>query len=65
MAFSNITKSEKLDIINIAIVTDKEWNNEVYKEAFKNLSDEDNENRLFETKYVSEKEAKELFFTVS
>jgi len=60
MAFSNITKSEKLDIINIAIVTDKEWNNEVYKEAFKKLSDEDNENRLFETKYVSEKEAKEL-----
>lgn len=61
MAFSNIEDSEKLDIINIAIVDNEDFNkNEIFKEAFKTLSDEENEDRLFETKYVSEDEAKEL-----
>ena len=61
MAFSNIENSEKLGIINIAIVNnDKFENNEIYKETFKTLSDENNQDRLFNTKYVTEENAKEL-----
>ena len=59
MAFSNIENSEKLDIINIAIVDNKDFeNNEIFKETFKSLSDENNEDRLFDTKYVTEEKAK-------
>ena len=61
MAFSNIEKSEKLDIIDIAIIeTDEFKNNEIYKESFKVLSDEKNEERLFNTKYVNEEDAEQL-----
>lgn len=61
MAFSNIENSEKLDIINIAIVENEEFKaNNIFKETFKTLSDEKNEERLFNTKYVSEEEAKSL-----
>ncbi len=61
MAFSNIENSEKLEIIDIAIVNNEEFeNNKIFKEAFENLSDEKNENRLFNTKYVTEEQAKEL-----
>lgn len=61
MAFSNIENSEKLDIINIGIVNNEEFNNnEIYKQVFKFLGDETQEDRLFNIKYVSEKEAKEL-----
>lgn len=61
MAFSNIENSEKLDIINIAIVENKEYkNNEVFKETFKILSDENSGERLFNTKYTTEEEAKQL-----
>lgn len=61
MAFSNIESSEKLDIIDIAIVNDEKWeNNEIFKEAFQTLSDENNEERLFNIQYVSLKEAKRL-----
>lgn len=61
MAFSNIENSEKLDIINIAIVDDKNFNNnEIFKTAFLELSDENNNNRLFNTKYVTEEEASKL-----
>ena len=61
MAFSNIENSEKLEIINIAIIDNDEFqNNELYKQAFKTLSDEENEDRLFNTKYVTEEEAKQL-----
>lgn len=60
MAFSNIQEGQKLDIINIAIVENDELNNnEFLKKAFDNLSDEENEDRLFNTYYVSEKEANE------
>lgn len=58
MAFSNIENSEKLDIISIAIVEKEE--NEVMKQAFDTLSDEENEDRLFQTQYVTEEKAKEL-----
>ncbi len=61
MAFSNIENSEKLDIINIAIVNNENFDkNEILKEAFKELSDENNEDRLFNTKYVNIDEAKAL-----
>ena len=61
MAFSNIESSEKLDIINIAIVENQEFNeSSAFKETFKTLSDEKNEDRLFDTKYVNEEEAKDL-----
>lgn len=61
MAFSNIENSEKLDIINIAVVDDKSFNNnEIFKTAFLKLSDENNNNRLFDTKYVTESEASKL-----
>lgn len=58
LAFSNIENSEKLNIIDIAIVNSEEFqNDEIYKEAFKNLSDENSEDRLFNTKYISKEEA--------
>ena len=61
MAFSNIENSESLGIINIAIVDNENFkNNEIFKESFKNLSDENNEDRLFNTKYVTEEKAKDL-----
>lgn len=61
MAFSNIENSEKLDIINIAIVNNEEFNDsKVWKETFKTLSDEENEDRLFSTKYVTTEEANGL-----
>ena len=61
MAFSNISNSEKLDIIDIAIVNNDEFkNNTMYVDTFKVLSDNDNNDQLFNTKYVSIKKAKEL-----
>ena len=61
MAFSNIEKSEKLDIINIAIVNNDEFNNNVvYKTAFKDLSDKNNKDRIFKTHYTTEDKARKL-----
>ena len=62
MAFSNIESSEKLDIINIAIIQNDDFNNnKIFKTAFEKLSDNNNNNnRLFETRYITEKEAKKL-----
>lgn len=61
MAFSNIENSEKLDIINIAIIKNEDFeNNKAFKTSFEELSDEDNEDRLFNTQYTTEEKAKEL-----
>ncbi len=61
MAFSNIENSEKLKVIDIAIIDNQEFNeNEIFKQVFQNLSDEKNEDRMFNTKYVSLEEAKEM-----
>lgn len=61
LAFSNIENSEKLSIIDIAIVESEEFkNNEILKQSFETLSDEENEDRLFSLKYVQETTAKEL-----
>ena len=61
MAFSDIVENEKLKIIDIAIVENTSFNNnETYKEVFKNLSDSNNKDRLFNTKYTDLEEAKQL-----
>lgn len=61
VAFSNIENSEKLDIINIAIVQNEEFeNSEAFKTSFEKLSDENNEDRLFNTQYTTKEEAKDL-----
>lgn len=61
LAFSNISKSETFDAIDIAIVKNDDFeSNEAYKTVFKQLSDESSEDHMFNTKYVSEDEAKKL-----
>ena len=61
MAFSNIEESEKLDIIDIAIVENEEFeSNQIFRESFKSLSDEKSEDRLFNIKYVTLEEAEKL-----
>ena len=61
MAFSNIEKNEQLDIIDIAIVHNESFkNDQIMKETFKNLSNKNNKDRLFNIKYVSLGKAKEL-----
>lgn len=50
-----------MDIINIAIVQNEEFeNNEAFKTSFEKLSDENNEDRLFNTQYTTKEEAKDL-----
>ena len=59
LAFSNIEEGEKLDIINIAVIKNEEYKNSpIWQEAIKTLSDNKNEERLFNTKYVSIEKAK-------
>ena len=61
LAFSNIENSEKLDVINIAIVENEDFkSNQIFNQSFKVLSDEQNEERLFDTKYTSLEDAKKL-----
>lgn len=61
MAFSNIENNERLALIDIAIVENQEFNqNLIFKSSFSYLSDEENKERLFKTKYVDEEEAKSL-----
>ncbi len=61
MAFSNIENSEKLDVFNIAIVNNKEFNdNKMFTETFKTLSDEKNVDRLFNTVYTTQENANKM-----
>ncbi len=61
MAFADIGNSEKLDVINIAVVNNDDFEkNDAFKAVFENLSDENNSERLFNTKYVTEDEAGNL-----
>ena len=54
LAFSNIENKEKLDIINIDVVNDNNFNKSIaYNETIKILSDEESSDRLFNTKYTS------------
>ena len=61
MAFSDIEKSEQLDVIDIAIVTNETYEkNDLLKKSFEELSDPTNDNRLFNITYVDEKSAQNL-----
>ena len=61
MAFSDIENSEKLDIIDIAIVDNDNFNNDiVFKNTFQELSDKNSENYMFNTRYTSLNECKKL-----
>ena len=61
MAFSDVENSEKLDIINIAIVESEYFNDdEIFNETFKNLSDENNESRLFNITYTDLDNSKQM-----
>jgi len=61
MAFKDITTKEKLTTIDIAVINNEEFNNnEIYKEALKELSDEKNENKIFNITYTTKEQAKTL-----
>lgn len=61
MAFSNIEKSEQLDIIDIAVVENENYKNSLLlNKVIPTLSDKKEKNRLFRTKYVTEQKAKKL-----
>ena len=61
MAFADIIENEQLKTINIAIIENEEFNNNMlYKQTFISLSDENNENRLFNITYTNSEEAKKL-----
>lgn len=61
MAFSNIENSEKLEVIDIAVVENENFKNaSTLKNALDNLSNEESEEKIFNIKYVEEQEAKEL-----
>ena len=61
MAFSNIEKSETFEAFNIAVVDDENFKqNETFQIILKELSSENNDNQVFNTKYVKLEEAKEL-----
>lgn len=61
LAFSNIENSEKLDIIDIAIVNNEEFeDNEILKQTFKELSNPESEEQLFNITYTSLEESKNL-----
>lgn len=54
MAFSNIEKSEALNIINIGIVDNEEYQSDILmKETFNELGNENSENQLFDIKYAT------------
>lgn len=61
MAFSNVENSEKFDVIDIAVVDNEAFNgNQVLKEALAMLGDKKSEEQMFDIRYVSEKEARQL-----
>ncbi len=61
LAFKDIEKNEMLEIIDIAVVDNSEFENNTYfKESLKTLSDKSNENKLFNIKYTNLKKSKEL-----
>lgn len=60
MAFADVEKGEVLDIIDIAIVDNAQFQNSSYVEIFDELGDQNNANRLFDIVYTDEKKAQEL-----
>ena len=61
MAFSSIEESETFSAIDIAVVNDDNFkSNEAFQGALKELSSNDNENKIFNIKYVNLDKAKKL-----
>lgn len=61
MAFSSIEESETFDPLDIAVVNDDNFkSNEAFQGALKELSSNDNENKIFNIKYVNLDKAKKL-----
>lgn len=61
MAFANIIEDDQLKIIDIAIIDNNEFNNNMlYKETFKTLSDKNNKDQLFNIKYITKEKADKL-----
>ena len=61
MAFSDIENGEKLDVIDIAVVDNVYFqDNEIAKETFQVLSNQERKECLFRTKYVNEEQAEKL-----
>lgn len=61
MAFADVEKGEVLDIIDIAIVDNKEYqSHDSYVQVFDELGNQDNKDRLFDIVYVDQAKAKEL-----
>jgi hypothetical protein len=61
MAFSSIESSESFDAVKVAVVTNEYFEgNETLKKTFETLSNENSDDQVFDTKYVSEDEAKSL-----
>ena len=61
MAFSSIEESETFDTLDIAVVNDDNFkSNEAFQGALKELSSNDNENKIFNIKYVNLDKAKKL-----
>ncbi len=61
LAFSDIENSEKLNIIEIAVVENEDFsNNAIWKESIAALSDENSDKQIFHTRYVSQEDAQRL-----
>lgn len=61
LAFSNITSSESLNIINIAVVDNETWqNDQIFRPALDELSSDGSADQLFHTQYVSRDTADQL-----
>ncbi len=61
MAFANIIENDKLHVIELGIINNEEFNNNMlYKQTFTSLSDENNEDRLFNITYINKEEADTL-----
>lgn len=57
LAFSDIENNEKLDVFPIAIVENDNFNSRMgFKETFEVLSDDNNEDKLFDVSYVLEED---------
>lgn len=61
MAFSNIENSEKFDVIDIAVVNNEEFKNNVnLKNVLAALGDSKSKEQMFDIQYVTEAKAKKL-----
>lgn len=61
MAFSDIENNEKLDVIDIVVVSNDNYNNDIFlQESFKELSNDESENKIFNITYTSLDEATQL-----